>query len=83
MQLTLYFNIYFKDLFHLHVCVCVCASVCLCLFVYMFVSLDAHRGQKEMSDPLELVLQAFVSCLARVLESELQLSDSVLNALDR
>jgi hypothetical protein len=47
------------------VCVCVCVCVCACVHVYV----GAHGSQREVSDPIELKLQAVISCLKWMLKN--------------
>lgn len=56
-----FLHLFFKDLFlFLPVCVYVCVRVYL--RVYLRACICMHRGQKKVSDPLELQLQA--SCMS-------------------
>lgn len=47
---------------------CVFVYVCVCL--YLHVGADALGGQKRATNPLELELQAVMSCLTWVLGAE-------------
>lgn len=54
--------------------------MCACICSYVFAG--AHGGQKGTSDPLDLELEAFVSCLISVLGSELGPFGTAVSALN-
>ena len=56
----------------------------MCVYALAYVSAGALRGQKEgiISDPLDLELQAVMSCPAWVLETGPESSASLVCALD-
>lgn len=61
--LLTFFSFYILEFcFYLHACVCVFVSVC-------YICAGTNRSQKNVSNPLEIELQAVVSCSTRVLES--------------
>ena len=68
-------NEHIKIALFLFMYVCIFVSVCL-------VFVDAHRGQKRVSDLLELELQAVVNSPLWVLGTELWSSARAANVLD-
>lgn len=62
--------------------VCVCARACTHACVYVHMHAGAFRGQKRESNPLELELQATVSCWMRVLGTILGSSARSANTLN-
>lgn len=63
-------------------CVCVCARARMHAYVYVHMHAGAFRGQKRESNPLELELQATVSCRTRVLGTILRSSARSANTLN-
>lgn len=57
---------YFKDFYFL-----LCVYVHLCVVICIHVSMSMCRDQRMVSDPMELEVQAFVSDLTWMLETEL------------
>lgn len=56
------------------VCICIHVNVCTCMPVCSMCVYD-QKGQKKASNPLELKLQAVVSCLTWVLGAEIESSE--------
>ena len=59
-----YISLFKRTFFVFHY---VCVSICVCGYMCVWV----YGGQRRMADPLELELQAAVSCLMWVLGIEL------------
>lgn len=55
--------------------------LCICLHGYSHVYAGASRGQKKGLYPLEWKIEAIVSCLASVLQTELWFFTKISNAL--
>lgn len=70
-------RVFFPFLRDLHFSSCVCACVCVshvrvCLCVYIHMSTDTQEGQQSTLGLLEMESQVVVSCLKRVLGTELR-----------
>lgn len=72
----LLFSLSSSSFFPLYVCGCFSLSACLCTAF----KLGAYRGQKRMSDPLELELQAVVRHLTWVLGIAIQFFTRAVSA---